>query len=56
MKNKNFGIEGNGQVCSCGRHEGVGSWSPAERYTQYRRTINRMGKYAPRHMKQYVWD
>ena len=34
-RNVNFGQIGNEQLCSCGKHRGVGLWSPEARAASY---------------------
>lgn len=56
----NFDQTSNGQVCSCGRHHGVGQWAPEQRAENYSKMRSRLPDlYRTRaHMSDYLrsWE
>lgn len=54
----NFGQDGNGQICECGKHVGVGSWSPEDRAAAYAFMRDKISSYYNHDRKQYLdsWE
>lgn len=51
---QNFGQTSNGRVCSCGRHHGLGQWSPGQRAATYARQRDRLPNYFTPMQQQYL--
>lgn len=54
MSEMNYDQVSNGQVCTCGKHHGVGSWSPHDRAKRYARMKAKLPAYFAPHMQQYL--
>lgn len=58
MIRENFTQVSNGMVCDCGKHHGVGEWSPQKRAAVYARQRDQLPDYYFPHQKAYVesWE
>jgi hypothetical protein len=54
----NFGIHGNGQMCDCGLHEGVGELSPGDRAARYKHMLLTLRPYVTAEQLAYLesWE
>jgi hypothetical protein len=53
---RNFGLEGNGKLCSCGRHEGIGEFTPEQRAASSAFARDRIPEYMTGPQKMYLAD
>ena len=52
----NFGQQPNDKTCSCGRHAGVGDWTPEQRAAFYKRLTTKMPLVGKTHQSEFVKD